>query len=76
VWKSGEWVARFTATVDGERVRVWRPLGTDSKQAARRKLERLMAAGAPSVEEAKRIDTFEEAARASVKRQAAEGLAT
>lgn len=76
VWRDGEWVARFTATLDGERVRVWRPLGTDSKQAAKRKLERLMASEQPSAAEAKRVETFEEAARAGVKRQAADGLAT
>jgi integrase len=76
VWRDGEWVARFMGEVDGERVRRWVPLGTDSKQVARRKLARLLAAPDAAAAEGKRLETFEEAARASVKRQAAEGLAT
>ena len=36
------WHARLTVTVDGESVRKWFDLGTDSKPAARRKLSRLL----------------------------------
>ena len=76
VWRKSGWHARVTALVDGERVRVWRALGTDSKAAARVKLARLLEAENPTPTEASRPETFQEAAERIVKAQKAEGLAT
>src|SRR5450432_726563 len=76
VWRKTGWCARVTVLVDGERVRVWRALETDSKAAARVKLARLLEAENPTPTEATRPETFEEAARRVVKGQKAEGLAT
>ena len=50
VWRKSGWVARLTVLVDGERIRVCRPLGTDNKAVARRKLARLLESGIRSVE--------------------------
>jgi integrase len=77
VWRKGGWSARYWTVKDGEPVRVCVALGTDNKTVARRKLERLLTAeSVPADGDARRIETFEEAARASVKKQAREGLAT
>jgi integrase len=77
VWRKSGWSARYWTQKDGEWIRVCVALGTDNKAVARRKLARLLEAeGATALDVAKRIETFEEAARASVKLQAAEGLAT
>ena len=72
----GGWYGRFWATVDGERIRVVRKLGTHSKPVARAKLERLKAEGETSRSEAKRSESFEEAARRIVARKGAEGMKT
>jgi integrase len=58
--KSG-WYARITTTIDGERVRVCRALGTRNKSAASRKLARLLASENPTAEEAQRAETIAEA---------------
>jgi integrase len=77
VWRKTGWSARYWTQKDGEWIRVCVALGTDNKAAARRKLARLLEADtAATPTEAKRIETFEEAARASVKIQSADGLAT
>jgi integrase len=77
VWRKSGWVARLTVVVDGERIRVCRPLGTDNKAVARRKLARLLESeGDTSPEEAARPETFEEAARRIVANQGAEGHRT
>ena len=77
VWRKAGWSARYWTQKDGEWIRVCVALGTDNKAVARRKLARLLEAeGVPDADAAKRIETFEEAARASVKLQAADGLAT
>ena len=65
------------SVVDGERVRVCRPLETDNKSVARIKLARLLGSeGALSNDEAARPETFEEAAVRIVGGQRAEGLTT
>jgi len=76
VWTKQGWSARFMATVDGERIRVQHPLETTSKAAAQAKLARLVAADSPTSDEARRPETFEEAARRIVATQAREGLAS
>ena len=43
VWRKSGWNALVTLTIDGEAVRKWCPLGTTDKQAAKRKLARLVA---------------------------------
>jgi hypothetical protein len=73
VWTKSGWAARITTTVDGERVMVQRQLETTSKAAAQRKLERLLEAQRPTPEEAARVETFEEAGRRIVARQALTG---
>jgi integrase len=75
IWRRGGWSGRYWTIKDGERVRLCVALGTDNKTVAQRKLERLLQAEAPP-EDAKRVETFEEAARAILKVQAAEGLAS
>lgn len=68
-FRRGRWFGRLTITVDGENIRRWFDLGTDSKPVARRKLARLAkehAGGAPlpSPEEVKApetVDSFAEA---------------
>ena len=77
IWRSNGWSARFMAVVDGERVRVCRPLDTDNKAVARIKLARLLETeGALPNDEATRPETFEEAAIRIVHAQKAEGLTT
>jgi integrase len=51
--RGGIWCARLTTTVDGEAIRKWYPLGTDSRPAARRKMAKLIKdhAAASSVAE-------------------------
>ena len=61
-FKAGSWYGRWTAEVDGERVRVTRNLGTASKAAARRKLTRLVAEATGERVEVERSETFREAA--------------
>jgi hypothetical protein len=46
IWRKSGWNALVTLTVDGERVRKWYPLGTTDRQAAKRKLARLVAKSA------------------------------
>ena len=67
--KNGKFYARFWATVDGERMRVCRALGTDSKAVAERKLARLLATENPTPEVAAQPETFREAARRIVEKQ-------
>src|SRR5690606_1140240 len=77
IWREGlGWYGRFYATVEGERVRVCRALGTDNKAVARRKLARLIAEGNVSREEAQRPESFEEAARRVLDQAKAAGMAT
>jgi integrase len=61
IHRRGGWYARVVATVDGERVRVMRELGTHSLPAARRKLERLVAEGVPATVDAGDVETFAQA---------------
>jgi hypothetical protein len=60
--KSG-WRGRITVDVDGVAIQRSFDLKTHDKAAARVKLRRLAATHTPSDEEAKRLETFEEAAR-------------
>lgn len=53
---------RYLATVDGERVRVTRALGTRNKAAAERKLARLIANDDTDRASVERVETFAEAA--------------
>src|SRR5688500_6874750 len=70
------WYGRYYADVEGERVRVCRALKTHNKAVARRKLERLIAAGNVQAAEAQRPETFEEAARRVIDSQKAAGMVT
>jgi integrase len=56
------WFARMTMTVEGERIRVMRDLGTENRAVARKRLERLLAADNPQAD-VRGPETFEEAAR-------------
>lgn len=62
IWRKSGWYARVWTTIDGERVRVSKALGTTNRAVAKRKLERLLAADNAKAEDAKRPETFEEAA--------------
>jgi integrase len=67
-WRGGTWQGRLTVTVDGESIRKWVRLETDSKPVARRKLARLLAEqGQASIEtlkaEAARPETYAEVAK-------------
>jgi integrase len=77
IWRDGRgWYGRFYATVEGERLRVCRALGTDNKAIAQRKLLRLIESSATEPKEAKRGETFEEAARRILSQQKASGMVT
>jgi hypothetical protein len=80
VWRKSGWHARFWALVDGEWIRVVRPLGTDNKAVARRKLARLVAeanAGAtPNARDASAAETLWDACTRIVKQQGEDGLKT
>ncbi len=56
--KSG-YSAKVWAIVDGERVRVTKPLGTDSRAAAKVKLARLLASDDPNALDLSEPETFE-----------------
>ena len=74
-WRGGTWQGRVTVTVDGESIRKWVRLETESKPVARRKLARLIAqqgkADLPALKaEAARAETYAEvAARVAEKRE-------
>src|SRR5690242_6402872 len=53
--------ARVWTVIDGERVRVMRALGTTNKLAAKRKLDRLLAADDASAAPVDGVETFGEA---------------
>jgi integrase len=76
IWRKSGWVARLTVVIDGERVRVCRPLGTENKAVARRKLASLLESESPVAVDSRSVETFEEAARHIVGKQAKEGLAS
>jgi hypothetical protein len=62
-WAKSGWRARIVVEIDGERVKKAFDLGTSNKSAARLKLKRLLdSTEAPSEAEAKRTETFHEAA--------------
>jgi len=66
IWRQSGWHARFWAVVDGEPMRVIRPLGTTLKPVAAKKLARLVAEasqGAPGLAESARAETVAEAGR-------------
>jgi integrase len=70
------WYGRWWALVEGERVRITRALHTDNKAVARAKLVKLMAGGKTTAAEARRGESFEEAARRLVEEQKANGHVT
>src|SRR5437763_6325563 len=74
IWRKTGWYGRWYAIVDGERVRVCRALGTDNKAVARRKLERLIAEGAPSHAIVEAKETVAQYAEAWVKSREERGL--
>lgn len=76
IWRPSGWYGRYYAWADGERVRVTRALGTTIKAVARRKLARLIAENQTAPAEARRVETFEEAARRIVAAQAEGGMRT
>jgi integrase len=63
-WTKSGWRARLTVDIDGEAVQKSFDLETHDRAAAKAKLRRLLRenAPAPTTEEAKRVDTFKEAA--------------
>jgi len=79
-FRKGSWQARLTVTVDGESVRRWFNLGTESQAAARRKLTRLVRdqSAAPNVAtvgaEAVREETYQELAGRVLKLREQDGL--
>jgi integrase len=72
VWTKAGWAARITTTVDGERVRVQRQLETTNKQAAQRKLERVLAADSPALPLP--VETFQEPAERVNARRVTDGV--
>jgi integrase len=76
IQRASGWYGRFYVTVDGERVRVCRALGTTNKAVARAKLRRLVAEQDVQRISAQRSETFEEAGRRVVELQKAAGMAT
>ncbi len=72
----GGWFARYWVVKDGVPLRVTRKLDTHSRPVAQRKLARLIDKQTADPAEAKRIETFEEAARRVVAEQKADGLGT
>jgi integrase len=76
------WWCQLTVTVDGESVRRWFNLHTESKPAARRKMARMIvefATGAtmPAIaESAKRAETFGEAAKRCNDARVADGVSS
>lgn len=63
VWHKEQWYGRYWATVDGERVRKFEPLGTKNELIARQRLAALVEAANRGDEAAtQRVETFEEAA--------------
>lgn len=70
------WYGRFYAMVEGERIRVARALKTENRAVARRRLTKMIAEGNISAEEARRPETFEEAATRLVAEQKAAGMVT
>src|SRR5258708_39342272 len=81
VWRKSGWNALVTLTKDGEAIRKWYALGTTDRQAARKKLTRLVAdlakANGPlDPSEAKRPDTVREFAEASFAQREAKGVAS
>jgi len=61
--RASGYYARVWTTIDGERVRVMRALGTQSKPAAKAKLARMLAAEDGTTLDPKRAETFREAAQ-------------
>jgi hypothetical protein len=74
IWRASGSYARFWTVVDGEEIRVSRPLETTNKAVARRKLARLLAAEAPTTELAKREETVSEFAEPWLDGSKAKGL--
>jgi integrase len=74
VWRRTGWLGRWWATVDGERIRVARMLGTDNKAVARRKLARLIAEGNPTPEAVKAPETVDGYAKAWLDGREGRGL--
>jgi integrase len=74
------WCARVPTEIDGEVIRVWHVLETDDERVAKRKMAKLVAkaaSGAAPAEiaaEAKRMETFAEAASRIVEAQRKGGL--
>ncbi|HST56290.1 MAG TPA: tyrosine-type recombinase/integrase [Solirubrobacteraceae bacterium] len=62
IWRKGWAYARVTTVINGEKVRPCKPLGTQNPVVARLKLQKLNAAENPASEDAKRPETFAEAA--------------
>lgn len=62
IWRTTGWYARFMSVVDGERIRVCRALDTKNKVVAKAKMDRLLASEEGAAVDAKRPETFSEAA--------------
>jgi len=62
IYRASGYRARITVVVAGEPVQQTFNLGTTNRQAARLKLARLLKSEAPQAEQAKRVESFEEAA--------------
>lgn len=64
------WFARVTVTIEGERVRVMRDLGTQTRAVAQKRLEKLLGSDGPATDVGG-AETFEEAARRVCEQRAA-----
>lgn len=73
IWRKGWAYARVTTVIHGEKVRVCKALGTQNPLAAKRKLEKLNAADNPAGEDARRPETFTEAAERIYAQRATDG---
>ncbi len=74
-FKAGAWYGRWTAQVDGERVRVVRRL-SESKSAARKKLARYVAEAVGTAEQIGKGEAFERAAERVHEQRVRDGVAS
>jgi integrase len=69
LWRKGGWSGRYRTVVDGEKIQVCVPLGTENKTVAQVKLDRLISGEVTPEAVATEAETFEEAARRIVPTQ-------
>jgi len=78
IWTKDGWAARVPGVKDGEKVKLWFPLGTDSKPVAKRKLARIVAelerGAAPALEQTKAEETVAAFAESWLRSREARGV--